>query len=819
MPLDDTNAGKIQPDSIGGTSPAPERNPAKFLPYFDHISPDVVVLKDGGLMAMLRMEAVPFHLASNSSRNGADGRHFALLQLLADKRTEIHEHYVSHRHVPVFDGGPGEGSRYEREWARRYERSALSGIRTREWFLTIIVRPQRFSDGWFAAAWRRVRGEDPWADEVTSAVLEAKVRTALAALSRFGARRLGQYEHNGFLYSEIAESLVLVRSLRKTRVPMWAEPGSFGAAVYTDRVVHGSLGFMIRRAGGESLATYGRIFGLNPYPKKPRVGMFDGLLTADADMVVSNAVQPLSRAQATDRLELTLARMQSAEGRAITDKEELEAALNELASAQEVRAEHGWSIAVHAASMRELDISASEVADIVASGGCVPAAEGLIGGEAAYWAQMPGNMKFRLRPATIGLRRFAHMSSLEGFPSGTARRPRWGAPLLRFATAGGTFYDHDLHDGQVGNTLFVGPVGSGKTVAMGAAVTAATRLIGPDGRIIVLDKDNSNKLTILANDGCYVDLKRGEPSGYAPLRVLRNTPADREFGADLVVGAIRADGGPAPGPGILSRIAKGVAFTLRQPPEKRTVGLIHAFLPPSDPTNSADRLRPWCWGEARGWAIDGPEHLIDLGGSRVSGVDVTALLNDETVLPLVSIGLLHEAERVMDGRRVVFVVEEGKFLLPKPYFAKRFEDVVLTGRKKNVAFWFVTQQPEHILSHEMGSSLLSQMRTRFLFKNELADRAAYCGGGRWGDGLHCTPQEFAQVREGMTVGAHSVLIQRPGFSTLCRFDLSGMPDDIAVLSGNPKTVALYDRISGERGTADAAVVMPEFLSRLEEAAA
>lgn len=818
MPFDASTGGDAP--GIGPVRGGSERNPDRFLPFFDHVNQGVVALRDGGCMAMIRLPGVPFHLEPNSARNGAAGRHFALLQLLADRHTEIFEHYASHRHVPGFAGGAGIGTDYERAFARRYERAVLSGLRVREWYLSVVVRPPTMSDGWMRAVTRRLRGGDPAPDEWALRVLEAKVRTALATLARFGAVRLGQYEHNGFLYSEIGEALVFLRTLRRTRVPLASPVGAFGEALYTDVVKHGTLGFMVRRAGGESLATVGRLFGLNPYPKKPRVGMFDGLLHADADMVVTNSCRPLSRAQATDRLELTLARMRSAEGRAITDQDELEDALDELASGQEVRADHGWSLAVHAPSMRELDEKAAMVADVVAGGGCTPVAEGLMGGEAAYWSQWPGNMKFRTRPATIGLRRFAQLSSLDGFPTGAgSKRARWGAPLLRFATAGGTAYDHDLHDGEIGNTLFIGPVGSGKTVAMGAAVTGATRLLGENGRVVLLDKDRSNKLTVTANGGPYTELKRGEPSGYAPLRVLSDTPADREFAADMVVGAIRADGGPAPGPSILARIAKGVAWVLRLPPERRTLGIVHAFLPPADPTNSADRLRPWCWGEAKGWAIDGPEHRVDFGGSRVSGVDVTALLNDEAVLPLVAFGLLHEAERIMDGRRVVFVVEEGKFLLPKPYFAKRFEDVVLTGRKKNVAFWFVTQQPEHILSHEMGSSLLSQMRTRFLFKNELADRAAYCGGGRWGDGLHCTPQEYRQVREEMAAGAWSVLIQRPGFSTLCRFDLSGMPEDIAVLSGNPRTVALWDRIAAERDERDPAKLLPLFLSRLEEAAA
>jgi type IV secretion system protein VirB4 len=576
---------------------------------------------------------------------------------------------------------------------------------------------------------------------------------------------------------------------------------------------------MIERDGGLTRATYGRMFGLHTYPKRTRVGMFDGLLTADADIVVTNGARPLSRAQATDRIELTLSRMRSAEARAVTDTDELEGALEELARGQEVRASHAWTLAVHAASAIELDEAASQVADLVAGAGCTPAPEGIAAGEAAYWTQLPGNHWWRPRPAVLGLRRFSRFSSLDGYPTGNVRSHRWGAPLRRYPTSGGTAYDHGLHDGQNAMVLYCGPIGSGKTAEMGADFTFATRLLGGNDRGICLDKDHSNKLTIVNNGGGYVDLKRGEPSGMAPLRRFQNTPADREAAADLIVGMIRADGGLAPGPGILARVAKGVAWTLRLPPEQRGIGVIHAFLPPSDPTNCADRLRPWCWGEARGWAFDGPEDLIDFEGTRIMGVDVTALLNDEVVLPIAAAYLLNAAEKIMDGRRVIFVVEEGRFLLPKPYFAKRFEDVILTGRKKNISFWFACQQPEHLLAHEMGSALLAQMRTRKLFKNELADRAAYCGGGRWGDGLHCTPQEYMQIREGMTVGPWSVLIQRPGSSIICRNDLSEMPQDIPILSGTPRSVKLWDRIADELGTADPAAIRPVFLSRLEEASA
>lgn len=819
MPFD---AGRL-PQFVSrftGWSGGNERDAARLIPYFDHVRDDVVLLKDGGVMAMLRMEGLPYHLAANAERNGNARRHFALLQLLADTQTEVVEHLVCHDGVPVFRGADG-GSDYWREMSDRYQHRALRGLRQLDWFVSIIVRPKAFSGSWLAGWRRKLAGGDPVVDVQTLRVLAAKVRTARAACRKQNPVRLGTYIIDGVAFSEIGEALSLIATTRRQRVPLAQPAGAFASVLYRDRVVHGPLGFLIERGGGRSRATVGRMIGLNVYPKKPRVGMFDPLLLdqegtlVGVRWVMTNAARPLSRAQATDKLELTLRRMEKSEGRAISDQEDLEDALDDIASGQEVRAEHGWSLAIHHDDMERLDEAASTLVDMVAGAGCSPAPAG-IAGEAMYWSQWPGNRHLCSQPATIGLRRLADLSSLEGHPVGAAGAvadtPRWGAPLLRFATAGNTAYDHAMHDGQIGHTLFCGPSQGGKTVCLGACITAGTALVGERGTIIVLDKDRSNKLTVANNGGAYTELRRGDDSGAAPLKRLQNTTHDRATVVDLILGMIMADGGPPVSERAKARIQQGVAFTMRQPPWRRSIGAVHAWLPPSsiDPADAANRLKPWCQGERLGWAFDGEADRLDLD-QRMVGVDITELLEDATVLPVMAAYILHLSGKVMDGkRRVIFVVEEGKFLLPKPEFAKRFEDIILTGRKKNVAFWFVTQQPEHLLAHELGPALLGQMRTRFLFKNEFANRNAYCGGGQWGDGLHATPQEYAQVREGMTAGAWSVLIQRPGKSVLCRFDLSSMPEDLAVLSGTPATVDLWDSIAAKRS---------EFINRLEEAKA
>ena len=50
------------------------------------------------------------------------------------------------------------------------------------------------------------------------------------------------------------------------------------------------------------------------------------------------------------------------------------------------------------------------------------------------------------------------------------------------------------------------------------------------------------QLLVRATGGTYLVLRRGEPSGLAPLRGLQNTPADRDFLREWVTGLIEGDG-------------------------------------------------------------------------------------------------------------------------------------------------------------------------------------------------------------------------------------------------------------------------------------
>ena len=255
----------------------------------------------------------------------------------------------------------------------------------------------------------------------------------------------------------------------------------------------------------------------------------------------------------------------------------------------------------------------------------------------------------------------------------------------------------------------------------------------------------------------------------------------------------------------------------------------------SEGIGAGERLEQWCAGGARGWAFDGDEDVLDFD-CGLAGVDPTELLEDAAVCPPMAAYLLLLAGlRMEHNLRGALWVDEFKAYLADSRFTKGFEDFALRMRKKNWFLGFATQQPEHLLLHPIGRSILGQAKQYALFANEKANLDAYCGNedgdGPFGNGLSCTPGEFRVIKQEMAAEGWSVLIKREGAgevvaeggraasaSVLCRFDLSALPEYVAVLSGTTKSVALARSIRAERGE-DPAVWLPHFRARLHEAAA
>lgn len=780
-----------------------ERSGEIYLPYIGHVSDNVVLLRDGSVMAMGRIDGVAFELEDPDMRNARCRNFNTLFRNIADDNVVLFSHLIRHPDVPDLPH-----RRFRSQFAammdEAYQERVLRGkLYRNDYFFTLIITSRNVLSKMGGRVRRMKKVRSTYTTDETLRTLEDLWMIVDGALDQYGLKRLGITLRNDTPFTEIGEALRLIMTGRWLPVPIVS--GLLGASLYTDRVICGKRGFEIRAPGGSSV---GSMFTFREYPAKTKPGMLNTLLSADFPLVLTQSYAFLTRAQAHARLSLKTNQMTSSRDKAVTQIAELMQAEDALASNEFVIGSHHLNLAVHADDMKQLSDRASRARARLTDAGAVVVQEG-IGMEAAYWSQLPGNIEWRTRPGAISSRNLAGFSSFENFPLGSSFG-HWGDTLARFRTNGGTPFDYVPHVEDVGMTAIFGPIGRGKTTLMMFILAMLEQpMVDRGGAVVFFDKDRGGELLVRATGGTYLVLRRGEPSGLAPLRGLSNTPAARDFLREWITGLIQSDGRGMIPPEEGRRLERGVARQLSYAPGMRSLAGLREFLLHGPSEGAGARLERWCRGHALGWAFDGDIDEVKLSPS-ITGFDMTHLLDYEEVCAPAAAYLLHHVSSVVDGRRFVMCCDEFRAYLLNPQFASVVDKFLLTVRKNNGMLILATQQPEHVLESKLGASLVAQCMTKIMYPSPTADRLAYI------EGLKCTEGEYKAVREDMAFGSRKFLLKRESGSVICEFDLRDMKEYIAVLSGRANTVRFAERLRKEYGEEPDAW-LHHFMTRFNEA--
>ncbi|CEF43094.1 MULTISPECIES: VirB4 family type IV secretion/conjugal transfer ATPase [Acetobacter] len=780
-----------------------ERSGEIYLPYVGHITENVILLRDGSVMAMGYVKGVPFELEDTVVRNGRKRNMNTVLRNISDDNVTITTHMVRHSDVP---GLPK--THFRSDFASRlhedYNRRVLKDRLFRnDYFLSVVVTPRNALGKMGSKLFRVGKGEATEASDATVRQLEDVWQIVSSALDNYSVRRLGLREHDDVVFTEIGEALRLIISARWMPVPVVS--GHLGASIYTDRVICGKRGFEVRSLDRSYV---GGIFSFREYPAKTRPGMLNALLSVGFPLVVSQSFGFLTRSQADEKLTLKGNQMVSAGDKATSQIDQLTDAVDKLISNEFVFGSHHLSLAVYADTLAQLGDNAARARARLTDAGAVVVQEG-IGLEAAFWSQLPGNWEYRTRPGAINSNNFACFSTFDNFPAG-AREGHWGTAIARFRTDGATSYDYVPHVKDVGMTAIFGPIGSGKTTLLTFIMAMMEQALSEvNGAVVFFDKDRGGQLLVLATGGTYLVLKRGVSCGLAPLRGLTNTPEDREFLRQWLTGLIESDGKGTVSSEDAKRLQRGIERQMSYPVEMRSLAGLRQFLMHGPEEGAGARLERWCRGGALGWLFDGETDEVDLS-SAITGFDLTAFLDHDEICAPTAAYLLYRIEKVVDGRRFLMSCDEFRAYLLDPKFAAVIDKFLLTVRKNNGMLILATQQPEHVLESKLGSSLVAQCMTKILYPSPTADRHAYITG------LSCTEGEYRAVREGMVGDPKRFLMKRENGSVICEFDLSSMPEYIAVLSGRANRANFAERLRAEYG-ADPSQWLDHFMARYHEA--
>ncbi|MGB6450378.1 MAG: VirB4 family type IV secretion/conjugal transfer ATPase [Steroidobacteraceae bacterium] len=803
------------------------------IPYAAHVSEGVVKTTFGDYVQIFRLSGTSFESADDVELNAWHERLNVLWRNVATPQVALWTHLVRRREgVPPLAAGHAG---FAQSLAERY-RARLSGetLMVNELYVSAVYRPVSSAPaGWLTKLMSRTQ---PGAIqlELRDALdaCEKLGQTLCASLERYEPELLGICRVGERLHSRPLELLAFLLNGEAAPVPL--SRGPIYRALGAVRMLFGNEAIEYRSAAETRL---GAVLGIKEYATPTVVGMYDRLLSAPFPFVLTQSFAFLSKAAGQGLLQRQFNRMANAGDFAVSQAQELKAALDALTSNEFVMGDHHLSLQVLAEGgergtsggdarladarlIKSLNDRVALARSLLADTGMTVAREDLAL-EAAFWAQLPGNFPMRPRRAPITSRNFCAMAPFHNHPCGRPTGNHWGDALALLVTSARSPYYFSLHasdptapDGgsrkDTGHSLICGPTGSGKTVLIGFLLAMLSR---QGVTQVVFDKDRGLEILVRALGGEYLPLRNGVRTGFNPLQ-LPGVADDEEFLKTWLGTLVRPPSGRPLTVREQSDLDQALRGTLALERPERRLSRLAEFLDPTDPEGVHARLARWCEATSGdyGWVFDNVEDSVvpRLQGRPVIGFDVTDFLENELARPPVTLYLFHLVRRLLDGRRLVCWMDEFWRLLADPAFERFAKDGPKTWRKLNGVMCLATQSASDVLQSPISRTIVEQTPTKIFFPNVDANEEDYITG------LGLTEREFKLVKQQLAPGSRAFLVKQGRHSVVCQLDLKGFDAELAVISGRAAEVERMRRIIAETG-AEPAKWLPPFLASLAPA--
>ncbi|MEP1834250.1 MAG: VirB4 family type IV secretion/conjugal transfer ATPase [Hyphomonas sp.] len=766
------------------------------LPYARHLDDRTIQTRDGLLLQTIKLGGFLFETADSDDLNYRAELRDAMLRSFGSSRFAIYHHLIRRSAHTALDGCQGDGfaAELDRRWNRRFEEKELY---INELFLTIVRRPVQGRIGlldraqeWLGRSTRR--NADRLAQDRSA--LDNAVEGLVAALGSYDPHLLACYDTSEGMRSEPLEflSYLFNHDMRPMKLPH----GDLGHHIPARRVSFGKETVELAPAGPLP-RHFAAMISIKDWPGQTTPGMLAELERLPFEFNISQSFALVERTQALSRMNLVLRRMQSAEDEAISLRDQLGDAKDEVAAGRAGFGEHHTTIAVYADSLTALNFNVAEVIALMADLGMTGVRED-IAVEPAFWAQFPGNFRYIARRGLISTTNFASFASLHNFPVGKPHGNHWGDAVSLFETTAAGPYFFNFHQNDLGNFTVIGPSGSGKTVLLNFLLAQSQKF---KPRTILFDKDRGAELFIRAVGGRYDRLTPRTPSGLNPLQ-LEDTPNSRVFLLEwlrtLVGGADAAEA---------ELLSDALDTNFLQPRERRRLRYFAELLRGGGRPNPGDlysRLSLW-WGDGElAWLFDNAEDTTDLSEQTV-GFDMTAILDNSAARTPAMLYFFFRVDQRLDGNPAIIVIDEGWKALDDEVFARRIKDWEKTIRKRNGIVGFATQNAQDALESSIAGAIMEQSATQIFMVNPKARAEDYING------FGLSQHELDLVKS-LPDSSHCFLIRHGNDSVVARLDLSGEADLLTILSGRESTVRLFDEIVAETGD-DPKAWLPQLLER------
>lgn len=337
-----------------------------------------------------------------------------------------------------------------------------------------------------------------------------------------------------------------------------------------------------------------------------------------------------------------------------------------------------------------------------------------------WWGSLPGHYRANIRRNLVHSLTFCHFLPLTAIWPGDERNKHLNGPALLYTdTQGFTPFRFNLHVGDVGHTLVVGPTGAGKSVLLN--MLEAHFLKYPNSNVFVFDKAASSRALTLAVGGNFYNLA-AEDNGQLSFQPLAGIDDENEmrWAQSWILNYLKSkqtstfEIGPKEEDFVWKALLSLRSFDV----EFRTISMFSTLV---QDEKIRMALVPLTMAGAYGKLFDNNKDVSGTGRWQV--YEMETLMNLPEAVPLTLDYLFHRIEQQISKAKgpSIMVMDECWLFLDNPIFAAKLKEYLKDMRKKNTSIVIATQNLSDIAkSTTLIDVVKEQCKSKIFLPNALA---------------------------------------------------------------------------------------------------
>ena len=420
--------------------------------------------------------------------------------------------------------------------------------------------------------------------------------------------------------------------------------------------------------------------------------------------------------------------------------EDLDYALKDARSGETSFGNHTSTVVLRHKDPKILEDIAHEVVKMFERVGCSAKIEDMNNLE-AFLGSLPGHGQENVRKPLVTAVNFSDIIPLSNDWLGSKKCPCPFYPpnspaLLMAAAAGGTPFSMNLHSGDLGHTLVLGPTGSGKSTLL-ATITAQFQRY-QNGQIFFFDNGRSiYPLCQALDNSVFYDLGEANEDNASinlcPLAEI-DDPEVMAWAAEWLEMLIElvSPGTMTPARRILLNDALRNLAASTSKAEERT---LTEFITSVQDQELKSALGYYSLTQGGGYLLDGDHN--DISYAPFNAFEISGLLERDKIAPAVLTYLFFQIQRRLKGAPSLLVVDEAWTAMRDPLFSEKIRGWLKTFRKLNCAVILATQSIADVVNSNIRDAVFESCPTKILLANPDAK----------GEQLGAFYREFLQLNE------------------------------------------------------------------------